>query len=385
MISSIMWIEKLTIFKTRIFMNLGIFTRQFGRVSGIFTFRRNTFSKSKVLLEAGIRGWESVFFIELRDSLIDYLAEGNVVCSRIDKSKSYLRQAIYGLRHEKPTHYCFDPRTGAQTRLRALLETSILMFCLGFWNVTPIVILTDGSTRLWRYQAFLLTGSSGVIVTFLDSESMGPLFTHKRVIGPIFMPVSLKRLAFLDHQIETMDQEISNLDHIFFLGSLYSQRIAFLNNLESELLSRQSKVKLIVEEKSSNISIENYWQKIASHMSLITTTLQEQSSYYIMDRLYIGQMVFRISEALAAGKLLFCPNVAGMSRYFEEGIHFVSYTSFSDAADKIIFMSDHPAVAIKIATQGRNRYRKFTEESAFWRSVDQLLAVKLTTNAHSTS
>jgi hypothetical protein len=377
MISSLVCTEYFTIIRTRLFLRLGIIIQKFGRLVGMLSLRNKAVPNTKVLIEAGSLGWEAVFYEELRDSLIDYLSVEMVACSCIDRSRNYLRQSIRMLRKEKPTHYCFDPRTGPQTRFRSLMNTSIVMFCLGFWNITPIVVLSDASIRLWRYQAFLLTGSSGLVVTFLDPQSMGPLFPHERVIGPSFMPISLKRLDSLDHLEGAISQKSFNFAHIFFLGSLYSQRVAFLHNLNSELQVRQSKVQLIVEEKSPNISSDNYWNKIASYPCLITTTFQNNPSNYSTDRIYIDQMVFRISETLAAGKLLFSSDVPGMHKYFVENYHFVSYASISDATDKIIYFSEHPAEAIKIALEGRMRYRELVEKSTFWIEIDKLLIKKL--------
>lgn len=374
--SLIVFTEMLTIIRTWLSMCLGIAIGKSGKLLGVFNSRKRPVQKTKVLIEVGNNGWKAVFFEELRDSLSDYLSHEKVACSSIDRDKNYLRQALFALGRERPTHYCFDPRTGPQNSFRSLINTSILMFCLGFWNITPIVILADASVRLWRYQAFLLTGSSGVVITFLDTQSMGALFPHKRIIGPSFMPISLKRLASLDHQNEVVCQDNFGFTKVYFLGSLYSERKTFLNNLESELIARGSKVQLIIEEKSSDISSENYWKNITSHNCLITTTFQYHSSNYPTDRVYIDQMVFRISETLAAGKLLFCSNVPGMNKYFLEDDHFVSYRSSSEAASKIQYYSEHPTEAHKIALNGRKRYRELVEESTFWADIDKILTSK---------
>ena len=354
-------------------MYLGIAIGKSGGLLGVLSLRKRLVQETKVVIEAGSDGWKAVFFEELRDSLCEYLTPEEVVCSTIDRKKNYLRQALSKLKSERPTHYCFDPRTGPQSAASTMVNSCVLIFFLGLWKITPIVILTDASIRLWRYQAFLLTGSSGVIITFLDTQSMGALFTHKRVIGPSFMPISSKTIESLDLHNKNINQNDFDFTEVYFLGSLYDTRKNFLTDLESELRTSNSKVQLIIEEKSSDISSVDYWKKIASHKCVVTTTFQYHTSNYPTDRIYINQMVFRISETLAAGKLLFCTNVPGMNKYFLEDHHFVSYRTSSEAASKMHYYSEHPNEASEIALNGHNRYRELVTESSFWVGVDKML------------
>jgi hypothetical protein len=370
--------ESFTVLKTKFFMRLGMVLGQVGALFSKIPIALIPKSGTKVLIEAGKPGWESVFFVELRESLIDYLSMGKVESSTIDKNHGYLLQAIRGIIDAKPTHYCFDPRTGSQNRFRALFDTSILTFFLALRRVTPIVILTDGSIRLWRFQSFLLTGHQGLIVTFLDVNSMGPLFTHNRIIGPSLMPISQKRISTLSAVVTIEDNTPPDFKSIFFLGSLYPQRSEFLNELRGYMISRNCNVELIVEEKSIDVSIDSYWKKISLHSCLITTTMQQPSSKYLSDRLYVDQMVFRISEALAAGKLLICPRVPGMEKFFEENQHYVGYTSAADAADKIVSLSNNPEIRKRISAQGKQRYSELSAGHVFWEDINQKLSSRLT-------
>ena len=376
--SSIVWPELITVLRTHIYMYLGISIGKVGRLLGIFSLRKVPVQETKVIIEAGSNGWKAVFFEELRESLCEYLTPEAVVCSSIDREKSYLYQALSKLNSERPTHYCFDPRTGPQKSFRTLMNSCILIFFLGLWRITPIVILTDASIRLWRYQAFLLTGSSGLVITFLDAQSMGALFPHKRVIGPSFIPISRKTCESLKLYNKSATQSDIDFTEVYFLGSLYSERKNFLSNLESELRAIDSKVRLNIEEKSSDISSIDYWKKITSHKCVVTTTFQYYSDKYPTDRINIDQMVFRISETLAAGKLLFCTSVPGMSKYFLEDQHFVSYRTSSEAASKMHYYSEHPSEAHKIALKGQNKYQELATESTFWVDIDKMLISKNT-------
>jgi hypothetical protein len=369
--------EKFIVLTSRIFLYYGVFLRFCGKMIGSVSAKRNLKTGPRVLIEAGERGWDSIFFRELEDSLIQYLPDGEVERSVIKRDKGYVMQSLINLWRVKPSHFCIDPRSGTQGPFRALIEATILSLYLGFSRITPIVILTDGSIRLWRHQAVMLTGSTGVIVTFIDATSMGNLFPHSRVIGPSIMPISSRRLSLLREQTEVIDDLSQNFNDIYFLGSLYQQRVEIIGKLNSELIRRKSKAHFIIEEKSGDITAEEYWGKIGLHSSLLTTTQQQPSSVYKMDRTDINQMVFRVSEALAAQKLLYCTDVPGIEKFFTEGIHFVGFESYLDAADKIQYFASNPNIASSIAREGGRRFRELVEKNTFWEMVNLKLDKKL--------
>ena len=369
--------EKYVILKTKFAVLIGLLTNKFAEVLTQKAHKNRLATKTTLLIESGLLGWNSVFYEELKRSAGEYLNEANVVRSTIDREKGYLRQSLGNISRIRPTHFCLDPRTGSQKKYKALIETLILSFFLRFHKITPIFILTDGAVRVWRYQAFMATASKGVIVTFVDQKEMGPRFVHNRIISPIFMPISLQTLDRLDilEEIEVTSDIGSN--QIFFLGSLYSSRRGFFTQLNEELKIIGSTAKAYVEEKSSDSSSRDYWNRISKYNSLITTTFQQRDPRYIMDRLWINQMVFRISEVLAAGKLLYSTEVPGMSKYFESGIHFVSYLNVRHAAAMIDYYEKNPKLGSKIADAGRSRYRELAETKVFWSTIDSFLEIHM--------
>jgi hypothetical protein len=374
---SISFKEIPTIFVSGFLIAHGILAHFLGQFLGAILKKPTLRCDSKVLIEAGQRGWDSVFFTELEFSLTEYLAAKNVERSVIEGDKSYLIQSITHLRTSRPSHFCYDPRSGSQNGFSALFEATVLTFFLGALGVTPIIILTDCSIRIWRYQALMLSGSSGVIVTFLDAASMGKLLPHRRVIGPSIMPISSKRLSFLEEQNETRSSNSENFRDIYFLGSLYPQRAEIINKLDLELKKRKSDAQFTIEEKSGEISADDYWKKIGLYSSLVTTTQQQRSSSYKMDRIDINQMVFRISEALAAKRLLYCTSVPGIEAFFLEGTHYIGFNSYLEAADKIENLIANPEIASLIAAQGGRRFRELINENFFWKEVDSKLHNKL--------
>jgi hypothetical protein len=257
--------------------------------------------------------------------------------------------------------------------LPALFQTAILTIVLSFLRVTPVVILTDASVRQWRYQVFLLTAKSGVIITFLDPNKMGSLIPHKRILGPMFMPISTATLLEIDEKINSVRNSRDVQPSVFFLGSLYSKRVIFFEKLQSLLQANKSNVIIKTESKSNEIDPGLYWDKLVSVESVVTTTFQQQDPNYIQDLLEIDQLVFRISETLAAECVLFSSVAPGMEKFFIPGKDFIAYSDTEDAAEKIAFYAQNPSLAHEIAKHGHETYRKLIEGRSFWKHVDIFL------------
>jgi hypothetical protein len=325
------------------------------------------------MIEAGNIGWTSVFYNELYGSACDFIQPERVIRSKIDRSRSYLSQSLRNLIINKPTHFFYDPRTGSQKLLPALFQTAILTITLAFLRVTPVVILTDASVRQWRYQVFLLTAKSGVIITFLDPNKMGSLIPHKRILGPMFMPISIATLLEIEEMIRSTRNSRVMQPSVFFLGSLYSKRIVFFEKLQSLLQEKKSKVLIETESKSNEIDRSSYWEKLVNVDSVITTTFQQQDPNYIQDLLEIDQLVFRISETLAAECVLFSSVAPSMEKFFTPGKDFIAYSDTENAAEKILFYTQNPGLAREIAKHGHETYRKLIESRSFWKLIDTFL------------
>jgi hypothetical protein len=368
--------QRILIVKTYGCMIIGITLRRIGSLFSRRNLPNQEDKKVRILLEAGMVGWESVFYSELMDSLQDYVGEDCIETSKIDRDQAYLPQVISKLVSVRPTHFCYDPRTGSQNSLRGYYESFVLAMVFGFLKINPIVILTDASIRSWRIQSIILTGDIGVIITFVDVNAMGGLFTHKRVIGPTLMPISEKRLEYLDEYSKTIRTTDSTENNVFFIGSLYPKRSEFFLALNEVLRKIDSKIQVVFENKSEKVTKEGYWNAISGSKSLITTTFQQENSFYRMDRVDLNQMVFRISEALAAGKLLYCGKVPGIEKFFREGIHFVGFSTLEEAARKIDFYSNHVELGQVIASNGRARIGELILENAFWKTIDEMQTMK---------
>ena len=366
-------ISKRIMLKTRLFMQLGkIISVVFAAIGSLFSSKRLKES-TYLMIEAGHIGWTSVFYTELRSSAGDYVGQEKVVKSSINRTKSYLAQSIVNLIKARPTHFLYDPRTGSQQAFTAMAQAFVLSIVLSFLRVTPIVILTDASVRQWRYQVFLITARQGVVITFLEPTEMGGLIPHNRIIGPMFMPISISTLTHLENMRKSMNTKMDSCNNVHFLGSLYSKRIVFFEALQAELRANGSKATVKIQGKSDEIGPYAYWEKMVQSDSVITTTFQEQDLSYVQDLLEIDQMVFRVSESLAAGCLLFSSIAPGMEKFFKPDMDFIAYQSVVDLADKIDYYTQDIQAAGRIANHGHATYRELILVGEFWKQIDSYL------------
>lgn len=320
----------------------------------------------KVGIESGIFGWQTVFLQELRESLMEQIKdESKIMSVIIDRSKNYLLQVIPALWKTEYSDFIFDVRTGSQAQFQGLIESFVVGTVCTIRKIEPIVILTDASTRLHRFQAIIITALKGHIVTFLDPEVMKPLFPHNRVNGPQIMPISKRTMSRYSNT-----STISETDflEIKFQGFLYPKRLEFFDNLIENLRNRESCIKINLTSKKSE-EADLYWQRLSSQKIIVTTTFQHDDGITIFDRHDINQLVFRISEGLAMGCLVFVMRTPGSEKCFTSGHDFIEFCDFDDLADKLIYYSENCHEANQIARQGRETYFQHIESGFFWKKI----------------
>ena len=201
----------------------------------------------------------------------------------------------------------------------------------------------------------------------MDVSKLGWLVLGIRITGPHLMPISKATLR----QMKKIDEDkcLSAEDFLVlkFRGTLYPTRVRFFETLNQNLENSDSKIRVQIEGKSeSEISSDNYWKTLAANKICITTTFQYVFGGYHTNRTEINQMIFRISEALAAGNLLFVEHYPGISKYFIPGVDFIEFSDPADLAAKLIYFSTNTREAQRIRKSGQMSMSKKIENSIFW-------------------
>lgn len=337
---------------------------------GLSQMKKEKGIHTKLLIEAGVMGWQSIEFKEMYTSACEYIGCTQVFKLAIEKDKNYPAQVRHALDRIRPTHYLYDPRTASQFWLKGLLESFAVALGLRKRGVVPIALLTDFSHRLWRAQSAVVTAKQGVVISCLSPKEGFPIFPHGRLAGPTLMPLSCKTMDFLD----ALKREVpdSHKKKATFIGSLYEPRITILNHIKCKLADQGYILDIHGRPVGGKRRPDDeYWARL-SHSYLILTTA-EQIDLPINDWQWITQLTYRYMETMAAGSLLVAPEIPGVRRFFIPDEHFVSFKSPEHAVQKIEYYLSHEPERHRIAECGRKRARQIVDLHLFWVCVDAAL------------
>lgn len=324
-----------------------------------------------IVIEAGIKGWESIEFKELYQSACEYLGEANVTKLVVEPDADYYLQVKRIIKHTNATHYVYDPRTGSQNWAIGLLLSLKIAALFQHHKVTPIVLLTDLSVRTWRAQSGVVTASKGVVVSFMGSRVTKPIFPHNRLIGPCLMPFSLRTKEMLD-QLIIENGNMNNFRRAVFTGSLYEPRTTMLKEIAKGLEQKGHRLEIKGRELgSARVDDIEYWRRLINADIVITTSVQCVQSG--TDWVHIPHFLYRYLEVQVCGSLLVAQDVPGVRRYFTPGVHFIAFENIDDAVEKIAYYLDNPSELRVIASQGKDRADALVAARSFWIVIDSAL------------
>ena len=334
---------------------------------GIPARRRVRARPPRLAVESGRIGWTQVFFEELLASAGDYVGPDGVVQQVIDRDQAYLPQFRENQRRDDPTHVVLDVRTPGQGWRRSLIEGLSVAAHLLSHGRTPVVILTDAFYRRQRWQAACLTSFTGTVLTFAPVTVLAPLFPHRRIIGPLPMPISESRLAWLE---SVRSEAVAGEGGVHFIGHVYPPRSDFLDAVGERLAARG--ITLSVNGDKWGTSNEAYWRTLASADVVVTTCMQGPDRPF-MDWIWQQQLVFRYNESLAAGAALVAARVDGSGRFFEAGVDFLEFVSVDEAVEAVTSLMRDPDLRNRLARRGHATSAALIRTSAFWSIADDML------------
>jgi len=329
--------------------------------------KNNSYREKLITIQAGCKGLEGAFYEELVQSTIETFGKEFVSISSINRKKSYLNQVLLSADLRKSKYVLLDPRTLNSNLLVGIMQAFFSSFYYSVNSIKPIVFLTDASVVKWRLMSLIWTSTEGICVMLMDPLQLGRLFPHKRVYGPIFIPISVKRRNFSN--IQPAPSKLIDKPKFGFQGTIYPERKVFLEKFQSSCDSLG--VHFCVQEKNSQSSNEDYWQFIRDHDVVITSTIQTNVENNLVDHLEINQLVFRVSEVIAAGRLLISTPVVGIDKFFLPGIDFIEIKDveevFGSCKSAIFDLANRQN---SVATHAKNTYEGLIRNKCFWRMLE---------------
>lgn len=321
---------------------------------------------SVICIESGVVGFTLIDVSELERSAIERYGSANVARSTVTDRRRYLRNARRSIDACSPKYYWVDPRSGSQQPVRAILQSLGLAVLLAWRRVTPVVWLTDAPHRRWRLQAEILTAGSGLILTLHPPKGFGVRFTHERVHGPLAMPMSQ---ATMDRLAQAPGIETEGPPTAVFVGSLYEPRTSTIERVR-EALNRQGYV-LEVHARAAEgprIPDEEYWRRLSSAAVVYTTAAHAVERE--ADLVETPHLIYRYTEALAAGAPLVAPLVPGAEHLLEAGVHYADYGSEEEAVATIIRLLDDSSARQRLRDAGRRRIEQVNREQGVWQIIE---------------
>lgn len=335
-----------------------------------FGFMNNGHSDSRLSIEAGPKGWESIEFQEISHSAREYLGQDRVFNLVVQPGSGYLRQVKQHLVETETTHYFYDPRTGSQHSWVGLVQALAVVFLLTFFGVVPIGYGTDIGLRRHRKQLAIVTAREGVVVCFMRFAAVQQDFPHERVVGPSLMPFSRKTF---DDVSEMLKRGTGRREYAAsFVGSQYEPRTSLLREVRNGLLREDIQLEIVGRKLGAARSPNSqYWQTFVNSEISITTTSQIHGEG--LDFGEENQLVYRTTEALVCGSVLLVERVEGFERYFKEGKHLLTFETPQEAIEIIRGLTGDRSKLRAMQQSGRDRIEELIYGQVFWKTLESVL------------
>jgi hypothetical protein len=321
-------------------------------------------------IESTSRGFSLIDIQEVERSAQERFGVNRVTRSTVTDSRGYLSNANWSVTTTRPEAYWIDPRSGSQRTFQAIFQSIGLAVLLAWHGVTPIVWLTDADHRRWRLQSEILSAGSGVTFV-LENPTTSPLrFAHGRFYGPVPMPLSSATLNQLDR---TSTGNTTAPPSAVFVGSLYEPRTTFIGKVQEQLAQRGYALQVHARRLGGRrIPDDEYWRRLVE-ADVVFTTATHADSERGTDKVETPHLVYRYTEALAAGSALVAPLVPGSEHVFAPGQHYAGYTTEEEAVSLIISLLESAERRQEMADAGRARVAELLRESTIWTIVESLL------------
>lgn len=353
----------------RVFARLAVFV-QAGVLAVVGSRRRS--GPPVLMIESGVRGWDLLEYQELIASAREAIGEARAVRLTVSGPRDYLREVRTALAGGAVTHYLYDPRSCASMGIDGLWLAARLSVVLARRGIVPIARIPDFAQRRWRLKCALVTARSGVVVGVVSADVARRWLGHRRYAGPLPMAMSLGRVTELAQARASRQQhERDDAPRVVFTGSLYEPRTSFLTELSRRLEERgihlHMHAHLLGEDRDTN---DEYWGRLLSADIVVTTAVQAHEPG--ADRMPVSHLVYRYTEAPAAGAVLVAPVVEGADGLFTPDRDFAAADP-EDAARVIALLVDDAQARRRLAEAGHARVLELATTHAYWRLIDQVL------------
>lgn len=330
-----------------------------------------------VCIESGAIGFTLIDVQEVERTAVEHYGRDRVARVIVEDRNRYLRNAREALSRTRPKFYWVDPRSSSQHFIRGPLQSAGLAILLAWHDVAPIVWLTDVPHRRWRLQAEILSSGSGVGFVLESPANSSVQLAHSNFLGPMPMPISGATLKMLEGLAsgEPADRAARQPTAVF-VGSLYEPRTTTMGTISEELSRRGHRLEVHARALGgTRISDLEYWSRLANAAVVFTTAAQVTAPRGI-DTTDSPHLVYRYTEALAAGTALVAPRVPYSEHVFAPGIHYAAYETEEEAVELLDSLLNDVTRREAMGKAGRKRVKELSSASSVWLLAEQQVTVR---------
>ena len=319
----------------------------------------------RVLIEAGVKGWEIIEYREFLKSAQEYFGEPNVQQLVIRQRWLQPLQLFLELFRGKYDVYIFSPRTLSSSYLPAIFQAFLVLIITSVLRVRVHSCLSDAQIRLFRHLSLIVCMHNGVIHCLISPTPLiRSYFPFANLRGPYMLPISRITFDYVDEICKTTTRDID----VCVPGLLYRERREILEPVICKLKDQGFHV--VVSQRSSSgkrSSDYEYWKMMASAKIVLTTSVptKEVASLGLDNS---PHLIYRYLEALVCGSLLVC-NRAPSNSFIEPNIHYVPFDSGSDIYSIILYFLENTAYAQSVSLAGRDAAKQIIETYVFWSQI----------------
>ena len=119
------------------------------------------------------------------------------------------------------------------------------------------------------------------------------------------------------------------------------------------------------------VSDDEYWKRLIRADVIFTTACHAMESG--SDDVDAPHLVYRYTEALAAGTALVAPLIKEAAQLYQPNIHYAAYSDEQEAVELLAQLLEQPGRRSELAEAGRKRVREISSTANVWALVDQIL------------
>ena len=333
-------------------------------------------SRTNLLIGATKAGWELIELEEVWASASEYLGQASVGQVVFKNGNTLVSDLAQALKESPASHFYYDPRAGADSFWRGIVQAFSAGALFSWYQTTPICMLTDFPIWRWQMQVAIVSAESGVVATIDSASKTRRFFPHSRIVGPLPMSISIATANSLDRKLRNTTPDRSRGAYVAFIGSMYHDRADVLNKVFQKLHERGIETKAITRALGGpRISNEEYWNELQA-ADIVVTTSAIMSAPGTLKLTPPNHLVFRFLETTAASACLVAEFTPAASSFFESGSDYVSFTTVEEAVIAITALIDNPAQREEVARNGHAVARSLIDAHYFWRELNLALGTK---------